>query len=154
MGSKAEDIEKYILKIIEMSENDTVELQRTDLSYRFSCVPSQINYVLNTRFTTSRGYIVESRRGGGGYLRIVKLPISREDDILRLIADSEGQELSETAASGLIGRLVEEEVLTPREGRLMEAVLKNSALEQTRQYRDLVRMDLVRALILAILREK
>lgn len=154
MGSKAEDIEKYILKIIEMSENDTVELQRTDLSYRFSCVPSQINYVLNTRFTTSRGYIVESRRGGGGYLRIVKLPISREDDILRLIADSEGQELSETAAAGLIGRLVEEEVLTPREGRLMEAVLKNSALEQTRQYRDLVRMDLVRALILAILREK
>jgi len=154
MGSKAEDIERYILKIIEMSENDTVELQRTDLSYRFSCVPSQINYVLNTRFTTSRGYIVESRRGGGGYLRIVKLPISREDDILRLIADSEGQELSETAAAGLIGRLVEEEVLTPREGRLMEAVLKNSALEQTRQYRDLVRMDLVRALILAILREK
>ncbi len=154
MGSKAEDIEKYILKIIEMSENDTVELQRTDLSYRFSCVPSQINYVLNTRFTTSRGYIVESRRGGGGYLRIVKLPISREDDILRLIADSEGQELSETAASGLIGRLVEEDVLTAREGRLMEAVLKNSALEQTRQYRDLVRMDLVRALILAILREK
>jgi len=154
MGSKAEDIEKYILKIIEMSENDTVELQRTDLSYRFSCVPSQINYVLNTRFTTSRGYIVESRRGGGGYLRIVKLPISREDDILRLIADSEGQELSETAAAGLIGRLVEEEVLTPREGRLMEAVLKNSALEQTRQYRDLVRMDLIRALILAILREK
>ena len=137
-----------------MSENDTVELQRTDLSYRFSCVPSQINYVLNTRFTTSRGYIVESRRGGGGYLRIVKLPISREDDILRLIADSEGQELSETAASGLIGRLVEEDVLTAREGRLMEAVLKNSALEQTRQYRDLVRMDLVRALILAILREK
>lgn len=153
MGSKAEAIERYILRIIEASESDTVELQRAELSYRFACVPSQINYVLNTRFTTSRGYIVESRRGGGGYLRIVKLPVAGENDLLKLIGQSEGEALSEQAAGGLINRLVEEEILSPREGRLLGAMMTPAALDKAGQVRDQLRMDLVRALILAILRE-
>ncbi len=153
MGSKAEAIERYILRIIETSDSDTVELQRAELSYRFACVPSQINYVLNTRFTTSRGYIVESRRGGGGYLRIVKLPVAGENDLLKLIGESEGEALSGQAASGLLNRLVEEEILSPREGRLLGALMTSGVLDKAGEKRDHLRMDLVRGLILAILRE-
>ena len=154
MSSKAEAIERYILRVIENSESDAVELQRSELSGLFACVPSQINYVLNTRFTTSRGFIVESRRGGGGYLRIVKLPVSGENDLLKLIGESEGKNLSEQAATGLVNRLVEEEILTAREGRLLMPVLRASTLEKGREEKDRLRMDIVRALILAILREK
>ena len=153
MGSKAEAIERYILRIIETSDSDTVELQRAELSYRFACVPSQINYVLNTRFTTSRGYIVESRRGGGGYLRIVKLPVAGENDLLKLIGESEGEALSGQAANGLLNRLVEEEILSAREGRLLGALMTSGSLDKVGEKRDQLRMDLVRALILAILRE-
>ncbi len=154
MASKAEEIEKYLLRILEKSQNNVVELCRADLSGRFSCVPSQINYVLNTRFTTGRGYIVESRRGGGGYLRIVKLPLSRGEDILRLMDESEGQAISEQSAAGLICRLVEEGFITRREGRMMVGAIRSRTLEQAGKQRDHVRMDIVRAIILTILREE
>ncbi|MDV2583569.1 CtsR family transcriptional regulator, partial [Alkalibacillus haloalkaliphilus] len=66
-------IEKYLKQVLEMSEADHVEIKRSEIADKFQCVPSQINYVINTRFTIERGYIVESKRGGGGYIRIMKV---------------------------------------------------------------------------------
>ena len=80
MGTLADEIERYIKKILEASHDGIVELQRNELALQFSCVPSQINYVLSTRFTTEQGYIVESRRGGGGYVRIVKAYVADDSE--------------------------------------------------------------------------
>ncbi len=154
MGSKAEAIEQYLLKIIELSDDHIVELRRAELSYQFSCVPSQINYVLNTRFTTAQGYVVESRRGGGGYLRIVKVPIEREDDLIKMLADKSKQDLSEQEAKGLVIRLVEEGFFSKTEGRLMLGVLSGGVLARAKEEKDLLRMDLMRAMVLTKLREK
>ncbi|HHX95206.1 MAG TPA: CtsR family transcriptional regulator, partial [Clostridia bacterium] len=76
MGSLADEIERYIKEMLEKSRQRAVRLNRSQLAEMFDCVPSQINYVLSTRFSTERGYYVESRRGGGGYLLITRFPIS------------------------------------------------------------------------------
>ncbi len=73
-------IESYIKKILENSE--MIEIRRIEMADLFNCVPSQINYVINTRFTIQRGYLVESKRGGGGYIRIAKVRISDKNSYL------------------------------------------------------------------------
>src|SRR5690554_4911583 len=78
MSNLVDLIEAYINRLLDASPNATLVLQRKELAERFQCVPSQINYVLSTRFTTERGYLIESRRGGGGFLRIKRLDLDRE----------------------------------------------------------------------------
>src|SRR5665648_399686 len=78
MGNLADRIEVYLKHILEQTSEGYIMLQRSELAGEFSCVPSQINYVLDTRFTVERGYLVESRRGGGGYLRIIRLGLGIE----------------------------------------------------------------------------
>lgn len=73
MASLADLIESYIKQQLRSSENQAIAISRAQLAELFSCVPSQINYVLTTRFTLERGYMIESRRGGGGYIRIVRV---------------------------------------------------------------------------------
>ncbi len=94
----------------------------------FSCAPSQINYVLTTRFTAERGYLVESRRGGGGYLRIVKLGLDPEGKFQRLMAELIGEELSQDRANNLIDRLEEEEIFTKREAILIKSIFADRIL--------------------------
>lgn len=154
MRSKAEEIEQYLLNIIERSHSGVVELKRAELSGQFSCVPSQINYVLNTRFTMTRGFVVESRRGGGGYLRIVKLPLDHDDDMYELLAHMEKETLTQQEAQGLISRLVEEKFFTPAEGRLILRAVSNSVLSVPLEIRVQLRMNIVRAMILSKVREE
>ena len=73
MKNLADDIENFIVRQLLLDEEDQIFVQRNELADRLSCAPSQISYVLSTRFTPERGYIVESRRGSGGFVRIVRL---------------------------------------------------------------------------------
>ena len=73
MRNISDVIESYLKQILEMSQQDILEIKRNEIADKFQCVPSQINYVINTRFTIERGYLVESKRGGGGYIRIMKV---------------------------------------------------------------------------------
>ena len=82
MANLADLIEQFIKESFKEIQGGIVEIQRNEMANQFSCAPSQINYVLTTRFTVEKGYFVESRRGGGGYIRIKKLKIS-EDDFLK-----------------------------------------------------------------------
>jgi len=116
MGNLADRIEEYLKMILDDAQEGYVVLQRGFLAEFFSCAPSQINYVLTTRFTAEKGYVVESRRGGGGYLRIIKLGLDPEGKFQRLMAELIGEEMSQTRAYNLIDRLLEEEILTEREG--------------------------------------
>lgn len=72
MRNISDIIEQYLKQVIDLSNNNVIEIKRNEIADRFECVPSQINYVINTRFTLERGFVVESKRGGGGYIRIIK----------------------------------------------------------------------------------
>lgn len=119
MASKniSDIIEEYIKQLLEQSS--MVELKRSLLADAFQVVPSQINYVIKTRFTESRGYLVESKRGGGGYIRIVRLTLSDQHRFLENLLDNMGERLSEQVYADLIAYLYEEGLLTEREGNLM-----------------------------------
>lgn len=154
MGTLADEIERYIKKKLGASKDGSIELQRSELAIKFSCVPSQINYVLGTRFTTEQGYLVESRRGGGGYVRIIKSYFTEDSEIYNLINELQGKMVNQYIAGGLIERLVEEGFLTIREGLLMRAVIQNEVLGTRVELRDLIRGNILRTMLLTLFREE
>ncbi|OJG24917.1 transcriptional regulator CtsR [Enterococcus caccae] len=138
-------IEAYLKKILE--ESSKIEIRRAEMAHLFNCVPSQINYVINTRFTIQRGYSVESKRGGGGYIRIAKVQISDSDQLLKQIAKFTGNELSEKDALIFIQKLYEEEVITKREGNLMLSVLGKQVLGKAGSNEDYLRAQLMHSFL-------
>ncbi len=130
MSNLANRIEEYLKRILGQAEDGYVVLQRGFLADFFSCAPSQINYVLTTRFTAERGYLVESRRGGGGYLRIVKLGLDPEGKFQRLMGELIGHEISQERAHSLIDRLEEEEIFTKREAILIKSIVAEKVLAE------------------------
>jgi transcriptional regulator CtsR len=126
MSYLANNIELYIRRLLEASPNATILLQRKELADRFQCVPSQINYVLSTRFTLERGYLVESRRGGGGYLRIRRLDLNRGKvaALLERLHSLSAEGVSLQEALDFIDRLAEAKLVTRREALLMQAAIE------------------------------
>lgn len=149
MGNLADHIESYLKALLDQNAGQ-LELQRCDLAQQFGCAPSQINYVLATRFNPQRGYLVESRRGGGGFIRIIRLNI--QDDLHRLVHERIGNLVSQDEAVGLIQRLQEDGILSEREALLMQSAVQREALPLELPLRDAVRASLLKSMILAILR--
>lgn len=144
-------IEAYLKKILEDSE--IIEIRRTEMAQQFNCVPSQINYVINTRFTIQRGYTVASKRGGGGYIRIEKVKISDKHRFLEQVAELVDEALTEKNALAIIQKLYEEELLTQKEGNLILAVMAQSTLAGY-QEADKIRASLMRAVLERLSYEK
>lgn len=105
----------------------TLEIKRNDLAKHLGCVPSQINYVVASRFTPERGYIIESRRGGGGYIRIIRKAM-REEDLLMQIFSSISDAMSEKELYAMLETLYSADLITAREGRMLRACLSQSGL--------------------------
>ncbi len=147
-------ISDYIASIIEEMLNDgdgITEVRRNDLAARIGCVPSQINYVITSRFTPERGYTIESRRGGGGYIRIVRAQMTKSEYLMHFF-HAIGDELDERNAAVFISNLYEREIITEREARLMKASLCGSSLEKVDPtYRNRVRADIMRHIILTLM---
>ncbi|MCL6627591.1 MAG: CtsR family transcriptional regulator, partial [Alicyclobacillus shizuokensis] len=118
----------------------------------FECVPSQINYVISTRFSAEQGYIVESKRGGGGYIRIRRVRLGGDQPLMRA-AQSIGDSLSQREAEGLIERLQQERLLSAREAALLKAAVSRDALYVDLPYRDQLRARLVIRMLLALAAE-
>lgn len=148
MANLADDIEQFLKQMI--ADSRTVEIQRATLAAHFGCAPSQINYVLATRFRPERGYVVESRRGGGGYIRITRLNLRLGglDDLIREI----GSSLSQDEALGYIQRLEEQNIIDEREAALMASVVDREVIGLDLPIRDLIRARLLKAMILAVSR--
>src|SRR5690554_5485877 len=91
MARLSDIIEEFLKTLLTESEGE-LELQRNDLASYFECAPSQINYVLATRFTLNHGYYIESRRGGGGYIRITRLDLEKDDYLLQLLTEGRSEE--------------------------------------------------------------
>jgi len=131
---------------------DDVNLMKK-LAEIFSCVPSQINYVLGTRFTPSQGYVVESRRGGGGYLKIVKLSWEDLNDCSAArLPEKQQAALSQNEAEGILRRLLEEDWLTQREFQLLRMMLSRDVLLGDAQVQDVQRTQLLQAAVTALCR--
>lgn len=127
-----------------------LELQRSDLAQRFNCVPSQINYVMSTRFSPEQGYIVESRRGGGGYIRISRVRMDRQTLLMHVI-NSVGDELDGASARAIITNLAESGAISGESGRCLLAAVSGRALRAVPQiYHGALRSDIVKQFLIQL----
>ena len=119
-------IEKYIQELLETETEPSVSLRRKELAEFFGCVPSQINYVLRSRFTPERGFLVESQRGGHGYIRILRISCEEPEERLKHVEDIVGDSISEQDCRRLLQSLQERGLITVRERLLIEVALRHA----------------------------
>lgn len=151
MRNISDIIEQYLKNILHESPEGTVEIQRNDLADQFSCVPSQINYVISTRFTLEKGYLVQSKRGGGGYIRIQRFELPQNVALHAHLNHTIGAEIDQSAAEGLIYQLEEASFLSKREACLIRAAVSRDCLTIKLPYRDEVRAKIMKAMIISLL---
>ena len=147
MPSISDMIEKFILSIVENSDEGIIHIQRTELSNKFSCVPSQINYVIKTRFTIERGFLVESKRGEGGFLKIVKIPVEKTHIYLERINEGLNDYIGSEQTRNFLKRLVEENILDEREKNLIWQLLKDESLPCNKSEKGYQRAKMLKNLI-------
>ena len=141
-------IASFLQESLEEAENGVLEVQRSDLAQRFNCVPSQINYVMSTRFSPERGYIVESRRGGNGYIRITRVRVDRQTLMMHVI-NSLGDSVDLPSARAILSNLVTSGALEENLGRTILASVGDKALAAVpRQTRDRVRADILKQVLI------
>ncbi len=149
MANMADAIEQYIKTMLAESSDGVVELQRSQLAELFSCAPSQINYVLATRFQLEQGYFVETRRGGGGYVRITVLSFDPSKD-WQLMFDTIGESISQARGEAIVARLMREEYVTEREAAMLKAAMGRDVLTVNLPWRDVIRAQVLKAMLIAL----
>jgi|SRR5690554_1494006 len=131
MGSLSDLIEQYLCE--QLKKMETLEIQRRELARMFRCVPSQINYVLETRFTMDHGYMVQSRRGGGGFIRITRINWKQGKDLPQILKESIGATISEEETVFILERLVQTSVLSYKGASFLNEVLQSVLNDETAQ---------------------
>ena len=150
MAQLSDSIEQFIKEL--MSEDAHVELRRNELAQHFGCAPSQINYVLATRFSVDHGYIIESRRGGGGYVRIVRMQSRAEKNFLETLLDRVGTSIDEDTANAIISNLYERKMVTRNEALLLKAGVARNALALPVTAKDVLRAAVFRNMLVQVFR--
>jgi len=144
----SDSVANYILQLLNET-NGIAEIQRNELASFLGCVPSQINYVITSRFTPEQGYLVESRRGGGGYIRITRMRLSKADMIMHIV-NAVGDSLDAATARAMTGNMLQNGVLEPMAARLIQAAVSNKALGLVpKELRDQVRAVIYKNMLLA-----
>ncbi|KPU42666.1 transcriptional regulator CtsR [Oxobacter pfennigii] len=151
MARLSDIIEEFIKQLLNNSQDDILEIQRNELANKFSCAPSQINYVLMTRFTVDRGYYIESRRGGGGSIRITRVSLDNNAYFKDLISDRIGQSISQSSAESYIDAFLEQNLITPREAALMKAAVNDKAINIQSPDKDSIRASLLKSMLIVLL---
>ena len=143
-------IASFLQESLEAAENGVLEIQRNDLAQRFNCVPSQINYVMSTRFSPERGYIVESRRGGNGYIRITRVRVDRQTLLMHVI-NSVGDTLDLPSARAIVSNLVESGAISAEAARCLLAAVSDRALQALPVvYRNALRADIAKQILIQL----
>lgn len=151
MAGLSNIIEIFIKDLLVKAEG-TIEIQRNELAEYFECAPSQINYVLTTRFTPYKGYYIESRRGGGGYIKIIKISINEYKDINNIIVNTIGDSITKNKAYDIIDALNEETIITNREGDIIKAAIGDRAINCEYNIRNSVRADILKNIMLILVK--
>ncbi len=137
-----------ILNMLEQSELGIAEIQRNELAALVGCVPSQINYVLSSRFTPEHGYVIESRRGGGGYIKITKIRLDRSSALMHII-NSVGRAIDPATARILIENTAQAELITKAVADVMQAAISSAVLHEIPPlYRDTYRAAVLKQMLL------
>lgn len=143
----SDSVANYILQLLQET-NGTAEIQRNELASYLGCVPSQINYVITSRFTPEQGYLVESRRGGGGYIRITRLKLSNADRIMHIV-NSIGDSLDAGTARAMTQNMVQSGVLDQASAELIYAAVSEKTLAVLpRELRDKVRAAIYKNMLI------
>ena len=138
-------IASFLQDSLDTAEDGVLEVQRSELAQRFNCVPSQINYVMSTRFSPERGYIVESRRGGNGYIRV---RVDRQTLMMHVI-NSLGSSVDLASARAILSNLVQSGALERDMGQTILTAVGDKALSRVpRESRDAVRADILRQVLI------
>ena len=124
-------VAQYIMQMLD-EQNGSAEIQRNELAGNLGCVPSQINYVITSRFTPEQGYIVESRRGGGGYIRISRVKMDRGTAMMRII-NSVGSTLDKATAEVMLNNMLQRNMIEMQSAKLIAAALSDRTLSQVEQ---------------------
>lgn len=151
ISSLSDHIERYIKALLDQAGQSGLEIRRIELAELFECVPSQINYVLKTRFSNERGYIVESRRGGGGYIRILRLEPQHRQGICPWIYETVGESIDTGEAEALLARLLDHDYLSQKEVVVIRSLLEEETREISEAYADRLRAMLLRSMLMLLL---
>lgn len=153
MRPLSDTIEMFIKTLMEDDETQ-IELKRNELAEHFQCAPSQINYVLATRFTPDHGYTTESRRGGGGYIRIMRITHSNQSELLQRVYHRVGNSITHTEAFRIVKYLQEKDVVTMQEAELMCAALTPQSVPLPLAMKDVLCAGTLRSMIIALAKRK
>ena len=150
MAQLCDSIEQFIKEL--MCEDAQIEVKRNELAQHFGCAPSQINYVLTTRFSVDHGYIIESRRGGGGYVRIVRMNQPKDQTLLEQLLNRVGNSVSDETAQAIISNLSDIHMVTDSEASLMRAAVARNALALPISAKDVLRAAVLRNMLMQVFR--
>ena len=152
MSRLSDIIEQFIKELMEDASAGILEIRRNELADHFNCAPSQINYVLATRFTIDKGYYIVSRRGGGGFIRIQKLDTESKPYIGRIILEYIGDSISQFDAERILDSMEKKGIITPREREIMEAAINEKSLNVFSPSKDVVRAGLLKSMLSVLIR--
>ena len=153
MASLTRIIERHIQNLLETTTEESVFLSRKNLSEHFGCVPSQINYVIRSRFTPERGYIVESQRGGHGYIRVIRLCLDMPEDRANHVDELVGDTVNEQEIRRILSNLQHRQLISNRERLLIEVATRfqeemgSSLLDLSPYKRDSLNAELLKRLL-------
>lgn len=149
MARLSNHIEDYLRALL-LEREGQIEIKRNVLAEHFNCAPSQINYVLTTRFTPVQGFFVESRRGGGGFIRIVQVEIKSDAEFYDRLTEAVGKSITQSKANQILDTLEEMDYMTENERHLLGLTLSDRALAAAGDKRNGVRADLLQNILLGI----
>lgn len=150
MAQLSDTIERFIKEL--MSEDAHIELRRNELAQHFGCAPSQINYVLATRFSVDHGYLIESRRGGGGYVRIVRMRPREEGNLLDALLKRIGNSIDEETAFAIVQHLLDSQIVTDNEAAIIRAAIGRNALALPVSGKDVLRAAVFKNILIQVFR--
>ena len=150
MARISDIIAQFINDMIEDKKDKEVIIQRNELADKFNCAPSQINYVLTTRFTSEKGYMIESRRGGGGYIIIKRIEYNNKEKQVEAINKAIGESLTYSAALLLLEHLYETNLITKRELEIVKISINDRTLSNAED-KNKLRAEILKGIITVIL---
>jgi transcriptional regulator CtsR len=140
-------IADFINEVLKDTDDSTAIIQRNDLAEHFNCVPSQINYVIQTRFTPDQGYYVESQRGGGGHIKITRINVTASNYLMHII-NSIGDQITQKETEIFIKNILDNSIITEKDARLILSATNDKALQIANEQKDKVRANILKSMLI------
>ena len=144
-------IEEFIKELFN-EDDEYIEIQRNELAEHFNCVPSQINYVISTRFKPSQGYYVESRRGGGGYIKIKKVNMAKNNYLMHIIASLDDQ-ITSNEVDIFLSNFLSYKIISEKEAKLLKVATSDNILSLVHENRDKLRANIFKNMLLNLIED-